>query len=251
MTQRRRPLLAAFFTVAVLPTAASAHPHVFVDARAEIRFDPAGRIAAIENVWTFDEAFSAYAKQGLKRLANGRLTNESLEALARVNIHSLALYKFFTFARRDGKLEPIGDGAGQKLADDGEHLTLTFTVTPPQPIPTTSGPVTIEMYDPEYFVAMAFVKSHPVKFIGAPAACKQSVFTPTGLSPAAAALIARVPISQRVLPPELEAMTGGIENGVVVDCGAETSRQPGTTTPASTPGAPPAPAAATPASSAD
>jgi ABC-type uncharacterized transport system substrate-binding protein len=194
------------------PINADAHPHVFVDARAEIVFDGAGQITAIRNSWTFDEAFSAYAKQGLKRLANGRLTPESLEALARVNIHSLALYKFFTYQRRAGKLEPVGVGEGQKLSDDGERLTLTFTVMPPQPIDPASGPLTFAVYDPEYFVAMSFVKDHPIRLVGAPAVCKQSLFTPTGLTPAAAALIARVPASQRSLPPELEAMTGGIES---------------------------------------
>lgn len=220
MLRRLRPLrtIAAGLLVLAAPISAEAHPHVFVDARAQIVFDGAGAITAIRNIWTFDEAFSAYAKQGLKRLANGRLTPESLEALARVNIHSLALYKFFTFQRRAGKLEPVGVGDQQKLSDDGERLTLTFTVTPSQPINPAEGPLTFELYDPEYFVAMSFVKDRPVSLVGAPAGCKQSLFTPTGLTPAAAALIARVPASQRNLPPELEAMTGGIENGVVIDC---------------------------------
>jgi hypothetical protein len=67
---------------------------------------------------------------------------------------------------------------------------------------------------------MAFVKDKPVKFVGAPKACQMHLFTPTGLSSEAAAALALVPASQRVLPPELQSMTGGIENGVVVDCGS-------------------------------
>jgi ABC-type uncharacterized transport system substrate-binding protein len=213
----RRFVFASLITLG-LTTAASAHPHVFVDGRAEVVFDAQGNVAAIKNTWKFDEAFSAYAKQGLKKLANGRLTEESLEALARVNIHALALYKFFTFQRVNGKLVPIGDGSEQKLSDDGEHLTLSFTVTPPTPIATSSGAVTIALYDPEYFVAMSFVKEKPVKFTAAPKDCKMQIFTPTGLSSEAAAALAQVPASQRVLPPELQSMTGGIENGVVIDC---------------------------------
>ena len=135
-----------------------------------------------------------------------------------MNIHSLALYKFFTFVRRTGKLEPVGEGMDQSLADDGEHLILTFDVKPTTPLSAAQQPLTIALYDPEYFVAMTFVKDHPVKLVNAPAACKQSLFTPTGLTPEAAALISQVPASQRDLPPELEAMTGGIENGVIIDC---------------------------------
>jgi ABC-type uncharacterized transport system substrate-binding protein len=231
----RRPGLTACLTAVVLvaaPAAVQAHPHMFVDAKAEIIFDANGDISAIRNIWTFDEAFSAYAKQGLKHLPNGRLTQESLVALAKVNIHSLALYKFFTFVRRTGKLEPVGEGMDQSLTDDGEHLVLSFSVKPPTPLSTTQGPLTIALYDPEYFVAMTFVKEHPIKLINAPATCKQSLFTPTGLTPEAAALISQVPASQRDLPPELEAMTGGIENGVVIDCtsasgaGAATTQKP-------------------------
>ena len=40
---------------------ASAHPHVFVDGRAEIVFDAAKRVSAVRNVWEFDEAYSAFA----------------------------------------------------------------------------------------------------------------------------------------------------------------------------------------------
>lgn len=217
---RRRDLATCLAAAAlvVAPITAQAHPHMFVDAKAEIIFDSGGSIAAIRNIWTFDEAFSAYAKQGLKHLSNGRLTPESLAALAKVNIHSLALYKFFTFVRRTGKLEPVGEGMDQSLADDGEHLILSFSVKPAVPLSAAQQPLTIALYDPEYFVAMTFVKDHPVKFVNAPAVCKQSLFTPTGLTPEAAALISQVPASQRDLPPELEAMTGGIENGIVIDC---------------------------------
>lgn len=142
-------------------------------------------------------------------------------ALARVNIHALAPYRFFTFIRLDGKLVPFGDGSDQKLSDDGERLTLSFTVTPTSPIRTDNGPVTIALYDPEYFVAMSFVKDKPVKLEGAPKGCRMQLFTPTGLSSAAAAALSRVPASQRVLPPELQALTGGIENGLVIDCSVQ------------------------------
>jgi ABC-type uncharacterized transport system substrate-binding protein len=213
-------LAAALCVVLIKP--ADAHPHVFVDARAEIVFDANGAISAIKNIWKFDEPFSVYAKQGLKKLPNGRLTADSLQGLARVMIHSQAPYKFFTFQKIDGKLVGLGDGADETLADDGERLTLSFTVAPASPIPTTAAPITIALYDPEYFVAMSFVKDKPVKFEGAPDGCKMQLFTPTGLSAAAAAALALVPASQRTLPPELQSLTGGIENGVVVDCRAQT-----------------------------
>ncbi|MDR3495510.1 MAG: DUF1007 family protein [Ancalomicrobiaceae bacterium] len=209
-------LAAALGTLWASP--AAAHPHLFVDARAEVAFDAEGRLTAIKNIWRFDEPFSAYAKQGLAHHPNGKLTAASLEALAKVNIHSLATYKFFTFIKQAGKLQQLGDGGGQKLDDDGQQLTLTFTVTPPAPIVVKATSTTFSLYDPEYFVAMSFVKDKPVKLVGAPTDCRLQLFTPTGLTPEAAALIAQVPASQRTLPPELQSLTGGIENGFVLDC---------------------------------
>jgi ABC-type uncharacterized transport system substrate-binding protein len=213
-------ILLAIAAILACPGIAAAHPHMFVDARAEIQFDPQGRIVGIKNIWRFDEAFSAYAKQGLDRLPNGRLTAKSLEALARVNIHSLALYKYFTFQRLEGKHEPLGEGSGQKLEDDGERLTLSFTVAVSPPLETAGRQVTLDLYDPEYFVAMSFEKTSPVRMVGAPKACKLQVFTPSGLSAAAAAALASVPASQRTLPKDLQGLTSGIENGAVIDCTA-------------------------------
>ena len=54
-------LVAALATTSL----AEAHPHIFVDARSEIVFDPEGRISAVRQIWQFDEAFTAYAIQGL------------------------------------------------------------------------------------------------------------------------------------------------------------------------------------------
>ena len=50
---------------------ALAHPHVFVDARLEVRFDADGRVAALRHVWRFDDAFSAFASQGLDTNGDG------------------------------------------------------------------------------------------------------------------------------------------------------------------------------------
>ena len=199
-------------------TPAVAHPHIYVDAHAEITFDSAGAIVAVKNIWRFDDAFSAYAKQGLERQKNGRLTEASAAALARVNIHALQQFRYFTHVRIDGKRVPLGEGTEQKLEDDGEHLTLSFVIRPASPVVPGPTGVTFDIYDSEYFAAITFVKDKPVKLIGAPKTCRAQPFTPTGLTPAAAAALARVPASQRTLPADLQSLTGGIENGVVIDC---------------------------------
>ena len=67
--RRLRPwfatLLVALVSMLGLTAHALAHPHVFVDVNAELIFDETGQIKAVGNVWRFDDAFSAFAVEGL------------------------------------------------------------------------------------------------------------------------------------------------------------------------------------------
>src|SRR5690606_5601131 len=77
LTRIAASILAALVLV-LAATAARAHPHVFIDARAEIVFDAEGRVAAIRHVWQFDEGFSIYATQGLDEDGDGKLSDAEL-----------------------------------------------------------------------------------------------------------------------------------------------------------------------------
>ena len=57
---------------------AEAHPHVWVTATAEITYEPDGAAHAIKHRWSFDEAYSAFATQGLDANGDGRLSREEL-----------------------------------------------------------------------------------------------------------------------------------------------------------------------------
>ena len=76
---RLRDLLIAA-ALCLVPALAQAHPHVWVDAAAEMLFDDKGRIAAIRHHWRFDEGFSAYALQGLDTDRDGKYSAEELAA---------------------------------------------------------------------------------------------------------------------------------------------------------------------------
>jgi len=50
-------LIAALLSLA--PTAAFAHPHIFVEARLEVVAGKDGSVEELRNVWRFDEVFSS------------------------------------------------------------------------------------------------------------------------------------------------------------------------------------------------
>jgi ABC-type uncharacterized transport system substrate-binding protein len=60
---------------------AEAHPHVFADAMAEIRFDDEGRIVSVHNSWRLDEAFSAFAIDGIDKDGGAPARNRASNGL--------------------------------------------------------------------------------------------------------------------------------------------------------------------------
>ena len=196
---------------------AAAHPHVFVTARAELVFDAAGRVAAVRHVWQFDEAFSAYAMQGYDANNDGRITRAELAPLAQINVESLAEYGFFTWLAIDGVAQTFGPATDYFDDVYGGRLTLFFTLPLATPV-APRGPVVVDVFDPEYFVAIAFADDRPITLVDAPPACLATFRRPGALDPQTAAALAVIPADQRALPATLLAAASGLANTFTVTC---------------------------------
>ena len=200
------------------PGGAFAHPHVWVDAAAEIVYDDKGRISAIRHHWRFDEGFSAYALQGLDADRDGKYSAEELEPLAKENVESLKDFDFFTFLT-------VGDYAagfaaptdyGLELMDD--RLLLHFTLPLASPL-LTRGTATLEVGDPEYYVAFSLPSIEAVRLVDAPATCRLIVRRGEEPDAAVAAALAEIGPDQRDLPPEMQALAAGTGSSASVNCG--------------------------------
>jgi len=214
-----KALSAALGLLALAPLPAWAHPHVWVEARAEVVYDPEGRLLAVRHAWTFDEAFSAFAVQGLDENGDKKLSRTELQPLAEVNVTSLEEYRFFTFlkaARREAKFAAPTD---YWLDYDGAKLILHYTLPVRQPAAPGREPVTLEVYDPEYFVAFTMSADNPVRLAGARPDCRSQVQGPKPLDPATASTLAQIPAESRELPPELAELTGDLANRITITCG--------------------------------
>jgi ABC-type uncharacterized transport system substrate-binding protein len=210
-------VLLAVFAVA---GPAAAHPHVFVDARAEIVFDKAGAITAIRHIWQFDEAFTAFAIQGLDANGDGKLSDKELAPLAKVNVDSLKEYAFFTWLRQGKKTYPFVPPTEYWLEFHGGRLTLFYTLPLKQPV-TIHGKATLEVFDPEYFVAFTFPKNKAVTLTNAPAGCTAHYQPPRMLDSQTMAQLSAIPADQHDLPPELQDAAAGLANLIVLQCPGE------------------------------
>lgn len=197
--------------------AAAAHPHVWVDAAAEIVFDDKGRIVAVRHHWRFDEAFSAYASQGLDADGDGVLSREELQPLAEVNVESLGEFAFFTFMNVGTYEAGFADPTDYWLDHHDHRLVLHFTLPLARPL-AAGEPVRLQVYDPEYFVAFSLPSREAVRLAEAPAGCDLTVNLAEALDPAAEAALAMIGPEQRQLPAELKSLTEGLDNSATVTC---------------------------------
>ena len=218
MTRRLPTVLLAAAIVAGSALPALSHPHVFVDAKADVVFDAAGKVTAIRNVWRFDDAYSAFATQGLDTDGDGKFTVEELKPLADVNVESLKEFGYFTFLMAGDKDIDFGTPTEYWLQWDEGLLTLYFTLPTAEPVEIRSLPATLDVYDPTYYVSFAFVEDKPVSLENAPAGCGFEVIRPKELDPATAATLAEIPADQRDIPQDLQMITEDLTNGATLKC---------------------------------
>lgn len=215
-----RILAAAVVAAAILGVMprAEAHPHVWVDTRSTVLFDERGTLVGVYHRWTFDEMFSAYATQGLDTDGDGQLSREELQPLAQVNVESLHEFDFFTFLDLGAGHGRFVDPVNYWLEHDGFQLTLHFTLPLAEPLVMDARKVSIQVYDPSFFVDFLMAETEPAALANAPGHCRLEVEEAEPLDPAIAMRLAQIPPEVRDLPPELFAFTVDNPNAIHVIC---------------------------------
>jgi ABC-type uncharacterized transport system substrate-binding protein len=157
-------------------TAARAHPHVWITSTSELMYAPDGSITGVRHAWTFDDMFSTYALQGIESKQKGVYTHEELAALAQTNVESLKEFAYFTFAKADGKKGRFQEPVDYFLEYKDGFLVLHFTLPLKTPIKTKE--LSLEIFDPTFFVDFKLADKDPVRLVGAPEGCKLSFQRP-------------------------------------------------------------------------
>jgi ABC-type uncharacterized transport system substrate-binding protein len=121
--------------------------------------------------------FSTYAIQGVNTKKKGVYTREELAPLAQTNVESLKDFDYFTFAKADGKKQDFADPIDYYLEYKDAALVLHFTL--PFNTPFKTRQLTLEVFDPTYFVDFTLQDKDPIKLVGAPVACRMTVQRPT------------------------------------------------------------------------
>ncbi len=157
---------------------ARAHPHVWVEARAELVFGPGGVVGGVRHRWTFDEGYSSFAVQGLDTNKDGTFSREELAELAKINAESLAEFGYFTVLKTDGKRQDFTAPQDPVLDHDGKTLTLSFLL-PVKSATPAKRTVILDVFDPTFFVDFSYAPDdRAVTLAGAPQGCAVQVSRP-------------------------------------------------------------------------
>lgn len=158
---------------------ALAHPHVWVGVSAQLIYTPEGEVSGVRHSWSFDDAYSAFAAQGLDKNNDGIYSTEELSELAKTNVESLADFGYFTFLKVDGKLQALNTPQNYTLSYDKKKMTLQFTLPLKDKIKSKSA-LGLEVYDPTYFVSFGFNEGDAaVTTQNAPSGCSVKIHRPT------------------------------------------------------------------------
>ena len=93
-----------------------------------------------------------------------------------MNVESLKDFDYFTVAQVDGKKAELNQPVDYWLEFTDGLLTLHFTL--PFKTPAKTQNLSVEIYDPAWFVDFSFAQKDPVKLTNAPAACQFAVLRP-------------------------------------------------------------------------
>lgn len=230
---------------------AVAHPHIFVQSRAELIFDDQGYLTHIRHHWRFDDLYTAYAVQGLDANQDGTFSPDELAELAAINIQGLEEFGYFTFgdnskvemdfnAPFDPSMkmytvdfdnywlisaedlaaiaEDIAEGRGAPELGPVNLVELSFTLPLKERV-KVEGPLTVDVYDPTYYIDYKWTKeTEAVTLVNAPGACRLDLVHPPELDGLVAAQLATIGADQRDVPDELREYTEALVNQVIVTC---------------------------------
>jgi len=221
---RRLALIAVGVAALGAAPAVSAHPHMWIDARATFTFDDAGRLSSITQRWLFDDMFSPYALQGLKKNRDGTYPAATLKSMADDWVKALAdpISHYFTTVKVEGKTLKYGGPRNASVAysDKSKRLSLTFTLPLAEPVALAGRAARVDIFDPTYFVAYGFEEKDAVTLARAPEGCTSQYQKPKALDYATMQQLAAIPADPdpSALPEELFAITRGLTHRIEITC---------------------------------
>ena len=147
--------------ISIWPSIAFAHPHVWVSMQSDLVFTSDGKVRGVDVEWTFDDTYAKEALDGMDTNGDGEYSQDELIPLTKENLEALKDYNYFTYFHTENKKLEIAETIRSGQTYNGK-LHLHFEVPLKEPYDPHHGPLTLKIYDPEFFIAFDYAKTDPV-----------------------------------------------------------------------------------------
>ncbi len=155
MILRRFYAAALALTATTLAPAASAHPHMFVEARSEITINESGRLTGVRTSMLIDELTTLFTLEanGVVSL-DAPLTEGQQRAIGDGMVEGLGYYDYFTDLDVDGARLSFAEATVTDVRLEGAQLAATLELRLDAPLDLRGRSIGLALYDPTYFAAV-------------------------------------------------------------------------------------------------
>ncbi len=168
---------ALIFLSILTATPAYAHPHVWVETRANFVFDH-GKLIAVDLDWLFDEIFSAQMIEDFDTAHKGYFDAKDAAELEKQVLPGYGddTFLWFTHVRVDGREVRITKVGNFKPTLENGQVRFRFTLTLPEPLDPVKHKVEAGLYDPTFFDDLGLSARDPITLSGiAPGQCSDTI----------------------------------------------------------------------------
>ncbi|MER9439055.1 DUF1007 family protein [Mesorhizobium sp. M0618] len=157
--------------------AASAHPHVFAEAKLDLTVGPDRTVKSLRHLWRFDDLFSSTVLMEFDKNSDLVLDAKELDEVALTVHASLAEYNYFQMVTLNGKDVTMAPPPKFSVSYENDQLVVQFETQPKDPL-ALAGKVSIGVYDPTFYTAIDFTNDDKIAVAGLPQGCSRAVVRP-------------------------------------------------------------------------
>jgi len=158
-------------------SAAFAHPHNWIDLRTQIKIDEQGRLTGFSQHWSFDQFFSMINYAELMNEYNDE--SIGLASTAMKMVANVAPDQYLSELKVAGKLVPLPVPTRFTLEtvpiDGYPILILNMHFTLKEPLLVAGKNISLQTFEPTYFVAMNYPSQEHVGIEGSGHNCKSEL----------------------------------------------------------------------------
>jgi ABC-type uncharacterized transport system substrate-binding protein len=165
LLRRSLASLVPLAAVTLMPAAAAAHPHIWIDAIVTVQVENE-RIDAVRVEWTFDEFFSAVLLDDFDLDRSGGFDAEEVNRIYEAVEPNLRILGYMTHVQAALDYQKLERIRGFDAVVDDGLVRFAFEATLPEPVDPRERRVSVSLFDETYYIAISLKKSDPIRVEG-------------------------------------------------------------------------------------